>query len=394
MEIFSVSEALYYLNTRLEIDEHLSDIWLRGEVSGLKQVASGHYYFRLKDGKGAVDCAMFRNAALRQTHRPRDGASFLMHGYFAVYADRGQLQFYVSEIMPDGIGKLALEFEALKARLEEEGLFSEERKRPLPERPKVIGVVTSASAAAFQDILHVMARRYPLAQVILSPTLVQGENAPPQIVTALQALNRRKDIDVIIVARGGGSLEELWCFNDERVARAIFASRIPVVTGVGHETDTTIVDYVADVRAPTPSAAAELVTPDIEEQRAEVRYLQDTLYSLMENALDEKRSDLSDMARRLKLASPVGKIPAMRQRLDDLTARAELSLENRIKLQRAEVNALASRLRVLDPRQILERGYAIVTQAKGKVVTSVKQAQPGEELDVRVSDGQFKVEKI
>lgn len=395
MEIYSVSEALYYLKTMLEIDERLSDIWLRGEVSGLKKYgSSGHYYFSFKDESGVVNCALFRNTALRQTHLPRDGASFLMRGYFSVYEDRGQLQFYVSEIQPDGIGRLALEFEALKRQLEEEGLFAEERKRPLPTRPKVIGVVTSSNAAALQDILNVLARRYPLAQVILSPTLVQGDSAPPKIVAALQALNRRDDVEVIILARGGGAIEELWCFNDERVARAVFASRIPVITGVGHEIDFTIVDYVADLRAPTPSAAAELVTPDIAELREEVQGLQDILYSSIQNVLDEKRSDLAATERRLKQVSPDRQFASLRQRLDELSNRASLTLNHRLKLQRTEVNALASRLKVLDPRQILERGYAIVTHETGQVVTQVNQAQPGETLDIRVSDGSFKAEKL
>jgi exodeoxyribonuclease VII large subunit len=394
MQIYSVSDALYYLKTMLDIDERLSDIWLQGEVSGMKRVASGHYYFRLKDGKGAIDCALFKNTASRLEYRPSDGESFKMRGYFSIYEDRGQLQFYVSEIQPNGVGRLSLEFEALKQRLEKEGLFSLERKRPLPERPRVIGVVTSATAAAFQDILNVLSRRYPLVEVVLSPTLVQGESAPPQIVSAIQALNRRNDIDVIIVARGGGSLEELWCFNDERVARAVFASRIPIITGVGHEIDFTIVDFVADMRAPTPSAAAEIVTPNIEDLRAGVRNLQDELYSLMENRLDEKRNELNEMKRCLKQASPAGDLPTYRQRLDDLTGRANRSLSHRLELQRSRVSALSGRLKVLDPNQILERGYAIVTQANGQVVTNIAQAQPGEKLDVRVSDGQFKVEKL
>ncbi len=391
-EIYSVSEALEYLKTLLDNDDVLNDVWLRGEVSGLKRYgSSGHYYFRLKDEGAVVDCALFRNTALRQTHLPRDGASFLLRGYFSIYPDRGQLQFYVSEVQPDGVGRLALEFEALKRRLEAEGLFALERKRPLPERPKTIGVVTSANAAAFQDILNVLNRRYPLAQVILSPTLVQGESAPPQIVNAIQVLNRLPEIEVIILARGGGSAEELWCFNDERVARAVFASRIPIITGVGHEIDFTIVDFVADVRAPTPSAAAELVTPDIEELRLSVVSLQDSLYALMQNLLDEKRADLEDEKRHLKIASPAGRVPQFRLRLDELSARTTRSLEYRLRLQKAEVNALSSRLKVLDPRQILERGYALVTTSDGQVITSPTQIQPNQSLNIRVSDGSFKV---
>ncbi len=394
MEIYSVTEALYYLKTILEIDERLSDIWLRGEVSGCRRVNSGHFYFTLKDSGAAINCALFKNTASRQTHQPSDGGSFLVRGYFSIYEDRGSLQFYVSELKPDGAGRLALEFEALKARLEAEGLFVAERKRPLPERPKVIGLVTSPTGAALQDILNVLGRRHPLAQIVLAPTLVQGENAPPQIIAAIQALNRREDVEVIIVARGGGALEELWCFNDEKVARAVFASRVPVITGVGHEIDFTIVDFVADVRAPTPSAAAELVALDISELKEEVAALEDGLFSSMQNMIDQKRSYLAETQRRLKVNSPKGTIPTFRQRIDDLTNRATLHLNHRLKLDRAGVNALAGQLKVLDPRQILERGYAVITRPDGQVVSSVNQVPPGEKLDVRVSDGKFAVEKL
>lgn len=393
MEIYSVTEALYYLKIVLDCDEHLNDLWMQGEVSGYRTPgANGHLYFSLKDGTSTVPCVMWRGDAARQKYLPRDGSSFLMHGHMGVYEVNGKLQFYVNEIQPDGIGRLHLEFEALKGRLEAEGLFAPERKRPLPPRPRTIGVVTSPTAAAFQDILNVLRRRYPLAQLVLSPTLVQGEAAPPLIVAALQALNQQPNVDVIILARGGGSMEDLWCFNDERVARAVFASRVPVVSGVGHEIDFTIVDYVADLRAPTPSAAAELVAPDIEQLRDEVRSLADQLYAGLQNNLDEKRSEVANFKRLLNQYSPATGIASNRQRIDELTSRSALHLRHSMELQRAKVSSLASSLKVMNPQQILERGYAVVTrETNGAVLSSVQAIHEDENLQVRVKDGTFRV---
>jgi exodeoxyribonuclease VII large subunit len=390
MEIYSVTEALYYLKIKLDCDEHLSDLWMQGEVSGCSRTAGGHYFFSLKDGTGQMSCVLFKPSALRQTHLPRDGQNFIMHGRMDVYEANGRLQFYVDQIQPDGIGRLHLEFEALKQRLEAEGLFAVERKRPLPVRPKTIGVVTSPTAAAFQDILNVLGRRYPLARLILSPTQVQGEAAPPQIVRALSALNQLAEVEVIIVARGGGSLEDLWAFNDERVARAIFASRIPVVTGVGHEVDYTIVDYVADLRAPTPSAAAELVAPHLDELRDDIRSLADRVYIALQNKLDEERVGVERVNRRLILSSPVARIAAIRRRLEELKERNAMLLGHSLELRQARVSSLASRLKVLNPNQILERGYAIVNRERdGKVITDTGEIKPGEKLQVRVKTGTF-----
>ena len=390
MEIYSVTEALYYLKIKIECDDRLTDLWLEGEVSNCKRNPSGHYFFDLKDGTGRMACALFKGTALRQTHLPRDGSNFVMHGRMDVYEQQGKLQFYVDMVQPAGLGRLHLEYEALKQRLAEEGLFAPERKRPLPARPQTIGIVTSPGAAAYQDMLNVLGRRYPLAHLVLSPTLVQGDGAPPQIVMAIQALNRRSDVDVIIVARGGGSIEDLWAFNDERVARAVFASRVPVVTGVGHEVDFTIVDFVADLRAPTPSAAAELVSPDLTEMQSEVAEAADRLYIALQNSLDEHRSNLFEIERRLRLVSPASRLAAYRQRLADLAERRELNLRHSFELNRSKVNALSSRLKVMNPQQILERGYAIVSRdADGAIVSGVGQTRAGELLQVRVKDGTF-----
>jgi exodeoxyribonuclease VII large subunit len=253
-------------------------------------------------------------------------------------------------------------------------------------------VVTSPNAAAFQDILKVLSRRYPLAEVVLSPTLVQGSEAPPQIAAAIKLINMLEGVDVVIVARGGGSIEDLWAFNDERVARAIFASRYPVVTGVGHETDTTIVDFVADVRAPTPSAAAEIVTPNIAEFRAALLEAVERLHDTVHVALDDKRMELNDVTRRLHLASPAVKIPAQNQQVAALRERCALHLNHALRLHKAELGALSSRLKVLNPQQIMERGYAIVTRAAdGTPVSSTQQVRAGEDLQVRLKDGTFGV---
>ena len=260
MRIYHVGELVTYLKELLETDAGLDDIWVGGEMSNVSLSGSGHYYFTLKERTSQVKCVLFRGQALWQTLVPQNGLAVLAHGRISLYEASGQIQLYVDLLQSEGQGKLALEFEQLKARLDAEGLFAVERKRPLPALPLRIGVVTSPQAAAFQDILNVLGRRYPLATVMLAPTLVQGEQRPAadrRRVQALNGLSGAHAVDVILVARGGGAPEELAAFNDERVARAVYASRVPVITGVGHETDTTIVDYVADVRAPTPSAAAE-----------------------------------------------------------------------------------------------------------------------------------------
>lgn len=379
----------------LDCDDRLSDLWLQGEVSGCSQTASGHLFFNLKDASGQLACVLFSKAAARQVELPQNGSSYIMHGRVDVYEATGKLQFYVNEVQPAGVGRLHLEFEALKARLESEGLFAIERKRPLPAQPGVIGIVTSPTAAAYQDILNVLGRRYPLARVILSPTQVQGSSAPPQIVQALELLNQQAQADVIIMARGGGSLEDLWAFNDERVARAVFASHIPVVTGVGHEVDFTIVDYVSDLRAPTPSAAAELVTPNIEQLREDLRTANDRLYTLFQDKLDEKRSHLDDTGSRLERVSPLNIVEGTRRNLNDLRERCAWHLRHRFELEHTRIDSLTARLQVLNPQQILERGYALVTHDEDdSVVSELVRVESGQELLIRIKDGTFKVRVI
>jgi exodeoxyribonuclease VII large subunit len=310
-----------------------------------------------------------------------------------VYEAGGRYQLYVDQMTPAGLGALYRQFELLKARLDAEGLFAPERKRPLPQFPRLIGVVTSPDAAAFRDVVKVLSRRYPLGHVLLSPTLVQGEAAPKQIVGALDSLNARDDVDVIIVTRGGGSLEDLWAFNDEQVARSIAFSRVPVVCGVGHETDFSLADFASDVRAPTPSAAAEMVAPDCADLRVQVAGLASALVSAIEGIVDEHRWTLTGPARALRHLSPDAKLAQDRQRVDGLQERVLAALRHDLGLYRERVDGLLAQMRGVSPFGTLKRGYAIVLhQETGHIVRSIRQVVSGDGLSVQVSDGEFDAE--
>jgi len=386
---FTVSQITAYIKELLDTDVTLRDLWVEGEVSNFSLSASGHIYFSLKDQEAVLRCVMWRSAAQRQNFLPRDGDSVLAHGYVSLYPSQGLYQFYVDLIQPAGVGILYMEMEQLKARLAAEGLFDEARKRSLPAFPRRIGLVTSPFGAAIRDVLRVLSRRFPLAEVVLSPTQVQGEEAPSQIVAAIEALNAYGDVDLIILTRGGGSFEELMAFNDERVVRAVAASRIPVVCGVGHEVDYTLADMAADLRAPTPSAAAERAVPDRDELLRHIRGLESRLLKAAESRLGEARRLVEKEARSLVLASPQRHIDLFRQKVDDLATRARWLLEHRFELTRTQLASQKERLLALDPQAVLERGYAIVSHKDGPVVTSVAQVQRGDPIEVRVSDGKF-----
>jgi exodeoxyribonuclease VII large subunit len=335
---------------------------------------------------------MWRSRAEKQRGQdlPREGDAVEVLGSVTLYEARGQFQLDVASLQPAGEGELYREFVRLKARLEAEGLFAPERKRPLPERPHTIGLVTSPAAAALRDMLQVIRRRYPIAAVILAPTAVQGADAPAQIVEALNALARLRP-DVIIVARGGGSLEDLWAFNDEGVARAIATCPVPVVSGVGHETDFTIADFAADVRAPTPSAAAELATPDGAQLRAAVNGLAAQMAGLVQSALQDQRWAVKEIQAQLKGLSPQAALANARQRLDDTFARAAGAMAHRTSLERERWSGLTQALNGISPLAVLERGYAVVTTPPGAVVRRAQQVKPGDALRVRVSQGEFGV---
>jgi exodeoxyribonuclease VII large subunit len=389
-QIYRVSQITAYIKELFEGDYALQDLWLEGEVSNYSRAASGHVYFTLKDEEAQIRCVMWRSQVERQAYVPQNGEAIVVHGRISVYEAGGQYQLYVDDIQPAGAGLLYLQFGALKERLAAEGLFDVERKRPLPSFPQRLGVVTSPTAAALRDIVNVLRRRYPLVEVVLSPTLVQGDEAPPQIVAAIQVLNQLTDVDAIIVARGGGSLEDLWAFNDERVARAIYASQAPVVTGVGHETDFTIADFVADVRAPTPSAAAELVVPDQQELRGAVASWRGRLVQLMKGQIEEERRALQYREQVLRRFSPQAQIDSYRQQIDDVMRSTLAGLKHSLALARERLRTLDSQLQTLSPLATLERGYAIARHlGTGKVVRSVAQVVAGDRLEVRVSDGQL-----
>jgi exodeoxyribonuclease VII large subunit len=387
---FTVSQLNGYIRRLFEDDATLRDLWVEGEVSSFSRASSGHCYFTLKDSGAEIRCVMWREIANSQSTLPQHGDQVLAHGGVSVYEPRGAYQLYVDVIRPAGIGDLFRQFELLKARLEGEGLFDVERKRPLPVWPQRIGVVTSPTAAALQDVLNVLGRRYPLVEVLLSPTLVQGAEAPAQIVTAIEALSARDDVDLVILTRGGGSLEDLWAFNDEQVARAIVACRHPVISGVGHETDFTIADLSADVRAPTPSAAAELAVPDRVELAAAVAGLSVRLAELVGAQIGDRRAVLTAYQRSLRHLSPLARLREARQRVDDLMDNATSEMLHRLVLQRERLAGLTARLESLNPSATLARGYAIVRLDEAdEVISSVTQVTAGDRLLVTVSDGVF-----
>ncbi len=386
MQIYAVSQITTYLRELLESDLRLGDLWVSGEVSNLVRSAAGHLYFTLKDESSQLRCVFFRRPVMGEP--PENGQQVVAHGRISFYETRGDLQFYVDFVQPEGVGALQMEFERLKARLQEEGLFEEARKRPLPRFPRRIGVATSPTGAVFHDICQILARRWPLAEVVLAPTAVQGPEAAPGLIAALAALNGEPGVDVIIAARGGGSVEELWAFNEESVARAIYASGVPVVSGVGHETDYTIADFVADVRAPTPSAAAELVAPDRMEVLVRLGVLAATMAGEVKGLLDEGRAGVQAAAVRLERSAP--DLASRRLRLDELTRAGTGAVESCLRSLLQGVQGFSLQLRSLDPKATLGRGYALV-QRDGQAITSVRQVTAGERLGVQVSDGDFAV---
>jgi len=388
--IWSVSELTRYIRQLLESDYRLQEIWVSGEASNVSLPASGHLYFSLQDATATLRCVMWRSQVALQTHLPKDGETFEVFGRIGVYEAGGQYQLYAEVLRPAGEGLRYQEFMERKARLETEGLFDAERKRPLPEWPRTIGVVTSPTGAALRDVLHVLQRRFPLVQVLLAPTAVQGPEAAGGVVSALEALNQHGGSDVILVVRGGGSVEDLWTFNEEAVVRAVAASSIPVVTGIGHETDLILADFAADVRAPTPSAAAEVVTPDREALLHSLARLRADLLGLFQDQIGARQEALAVLQARLRQASPRAHIENARQRVDEFWRRAHAAIRHDLIVSRRTLDGLAHTLQAVGPAAVLSRGYAIVTQARdGAIVRSVSQVDPGDPLHVRVQDGSF-----
>lgn len=388
----TVSQLTFHIRKQLENDPTLQDVWVEGEISNLSRPASGHIYFTLKDKNASLRCMMWKPDAARLRLNLQDGMAIEAHGRITVYEPQGQYQLAVNLIQPKGEGALYQEFLRLKAMLEAEGLFDPERKRPIPELPRVIGIATSGTGAALRDMLNTLRRRLPLVQVILAPSPVQGLEAPPALIKAIQLLNDQLP-DVIILARGGGSIEDLWAFNDERVVRAVADSKAPVICGVGHETDFTLCDFAADLRAPTPTAAAELATQTtIDDLHSLLTTYQSRLSSSTLNLLAEKAALILALSSRLKYVSPERRIQSEFQRLDELSRRAFSALTHHIQLQASNVGGISKRLQSLNPEGVLSRGYAIITRKDdGAVVSKVAQARG--EMKVRVSDGEFEINR-
>ncbi|RKJ40059.1 exodeoxyribonuclease VII large subunit [Acutalibacter sp. 1XD8-33] len=385
--LLTVTQVNRFLKSLIEGDGRLGDIMITGELSNFTgQHRSGHMYFSLKDDRSVIRAVMFSSAVSRLRFRPADGMKVIIRGRVSVYEASGQYQLYVEDMQPDGIGALAMAFEQLKARLTAEGLFDPDRKRPLPPYPQRIGVVTSPTGAAVRDILQITARRWPLAEIVFCPVLVQGESASAQITAAVQALNRARACDVMIVGRGGGSMEDLWAFNDEALARAVAASEIPVVSAVGHETDFTICDFAADLRAPTPSAAAELCTPDrdteLDRLLAYHRYFQDKGLGTVQDL--RQRVDL--LLRDSPLNRPGDYTLARRARLEELSARLEAQGREQMNTRRQTLALLSGKLDAMSPLKVLSRGYSVVYHG-GKAVRDLTGLPAGEEVTLQVETG-------
>ena len=387
--VFTVTALNAYLRELFETDEVLQDLWVRGEISNFSQPRSGHLYFTLKDSESAMRCVMWKPSAMRLRFTPTDGMLVEAHGAMSIYPAQGQVQLYVDALRPAGEGALYQEFQRLRAQLEAEGLFDPSRKRPLPRLPKHIGVVTSATGAALHDILQTLNRRLPTLRVTVAPTSVQGVEAPAGIIAALKRLNSLPDLDLIILARGGGSIEDLWAFNDEGVARAIFASRYPVISGVGHETDFTIADFVADLRAPTPTGAAELATPITKEElRAALQGAEAQLTELINRQLEDLKQALQLAQSELRRSSPLLRILNNIQRLDELQGRLERAIQQQLQRKQNNLANASDRLASLNPQAVLKRGYAIITdQATGQIISHTRQAVPWQPVWLQVQDG-------
>lgn len=385
---WTVSKLTFYIRRLLEENEQLQDVWVQGEISNLSRPASGHIYFTLKDSNAALKCVMWKTSAMRLRMGLQDGMEVEVHGKIGVYEVSGQYQLYADQIRPVGEGALFQEFMRLKAMLEAEGLFAPERKRPIPMLSKKIGIVTSRTGAALHDMLHTLGRRLPIVEVLVAPSAVQGIEAPPAIVNALQSLVLQSP-DVIIVARGGGSIEDLWAFNDERVVRAVAGSPVPIISGVGHETDFTLTDFAADLRAPTPTAAAELSTPiTVLDLAARVSSLQSQLTNHTLSLITDQQTLLASLNAALRYASPERRIQSERQRVDELSRRVYSSLLHRIQLQATHIRGMRRRLEALSPLAVLGRGFALVTRTdNGSVLSKVAQVKSGDQISIRVSDG-------
>ncbi len=386
-EPISVTALNRYVKQLLDRDVLLSQVLVRSEISNYKMYPSGHHYFSLKDAESSVRCVMFRREAASLRFRPENGMKVIVSGRVSVFPRDGAYQLYCNTMVPDGVGDLAAAFEQLKNRLYQEGLFDPTHKKPIPAYPKTIALVTSPAGAAVRDMLRILGARYPLAKVLVVPVRVQGEEAPGEIIQALDLVNACQAADLIITGRGGGSMEDLWAFNDEGVARAIYRSHIPIISAVGHEPDVTIADFVADLRAATPSNGAELAVPDQGELRETLLHQYARLQKGMERSLQGRRERLTRLSSSPFLRSPIRPIQEKRMALDYLHQRLLHSGERRVGAERERLGRLAAGLNALSPFKVLGRGYAITQTDDGSVVSTIEQVALGETLQVRLADG-------
>ena len=386
--VLTVTELNNYVKKLLDNEPNLKNVFVTGEISNFKNHYSGHMYMTIKDEGGAIKAVMFSSYAARLKFVPENGMKVIILGSVSLYNKDGSYQLYITDMQPDGLGALNLAFEQLKEKLQNEGLFNSEHKKPLPEFPQRIGVMTAPDGAAVRDIFSVLKRRYPVAEVVFYPVAVQGASAAPEIARGIQLFNEKKACDVLIVGRGGGSLEDLWAFNEEIVARAIFASNIPVISAVGHETDFTIADFVADLRAPTPSAAAEVAVPDIFELKASLLGSKQHLAVLIKNKINAEREFLINTEKQLNLMSPANKILNSRTELVNINEKLVNAMLLKLNNEKSKISVLASKLNALSPLEVLSRGYAI-SYKEASPVTSVKQVAAGDNIKVVVKDGEL-----
>ncbi|MBO5845069.1 MAG: exodeoxyribonuclease VII large subunit [Clostridia bacterium] len=390
----SVSALNRYIKEMMERDDFLLSVAVSGEISNFKRNVSGHLYFSLKDEGATVSAVMFRGAASRLTFIPRDGMKVTLWGRVSLYEKTGQYQVYAEHMVASGEGDLARAFEALKRKLEGEGLFSEQRKKPLPAMPRRIGIVTSPTGAAIRDMLNVTGRRYPLADIVIYPAAVQGAEAPAQLRAGIETFNALGSVDVIIIGRGGGSIEDLWAFNDEALARSVAASAIPVVSAVGHETDFTLCDFASDRRAPTPSAAAEIVVPDVSELMRGIENTDRRLRRSVSAGISAKTENVANLERILLLNSPASKLERSRLRVDNLRARLDSLATSTLRDAKSELGQISAKLGGMNPLAVLSRGYGAVENSEGRFLSSVSSLEVGQNINIVMSDGSVSADVV
>jgi exodeoxyribonuclease VII large subunit len=387
--VLTVTQLNKYVKSILDDDCNLQLVFMVGEISNFTNHRTGHLYFTLKDEQSAIKAVMFRQNALRLKFVPQDSMRVIVRGRVSVYEASGQYQFYVDDMQPDGVGALAMQFEQLKEKLASEGIFDAEHKKTIPQYPEKVGIITSPTGAALQDMLNILNRRFKYSEVVFYPAQVQGDDAVPQIVEGIKLFNKLNAADVLIVGRGGGSIEDLWAFNSEELARAIYASKIPVISAVGHETDFTIADFAADLRAETPSAAAEYAVPDYDEQKNYINRLNNALFTCAKSVFSEKREQLKLLENSQYLKNPYKSIEYKQLKLDSLCESLNGFESRLLERKRLEFSACVSKLQALSPLNVLARGYS-AAYYNGEIIKSKKQININDEINIKLSDGELK----